>query len=61
MNLDDLKSADRRSLIWTLVAAEILTDRGQAGPLARLWRPVGRRPKENPEPAPKPDNRSSEG
>jgi hypothetical protein len=58
LNLD---WADRQSLIWTLVAGEILTARGLVGPLARLWKPAGRRIEDKRAPAVQPGNPPKQG
>lgn len=34
---------DRERFLTLLILGEVLTKRGEIGPLARVWRPVGRR------------------
>ncbi len=45
---------DREELVSLLIIGEILTRRGELGPLARLWRPAPRPPARRRDPAPRP-------
>jgi hypothetical protein len=46
--------ADRERFITLLILGEVLTTRGEVGPLARIWRPAGRRRQISPENREKP-------
>ena len=51
---------ERERFVALLIMGEILTKRGELGPLARVWRPVGKRRPAPDKKQPTPQHRETE-